>query len=447
MATRNRRNEWHQVQGKWTRSLGDRGLRVRLFQKRKGGTFYREVWVSGRGKDRRSLDTSDRAEADRRGKLLYAELLKEQAPLTAGSVRLRRLWDEFRTKSQRFLDNKLRSRRDAETRAATLIGFFDEDCDVRRLTPDDQLRYQRQRVAGGIRYSRDGVFKKDERGSETEELEVFVTPVTRARSAEADLVLLHTILLWATTHRTPDGRFWLDVNPLRGVPRAPERNPVRPVATWDRFVATRAAVQRLAARYEARSPDWMRWVKVELALVLAEATGRRLGAIRQLRWEDVDFAHAEITWRADSDTKGVMWVVPLPDVLLEELREFQRRLGTIGGWVFAGERCPDQPMDRHLFDKWLAVAEREAKLPKLAGGLWHPYRRKWAMERKQLPLSDVAAVGGWKDIDTLLKCDSQADRRTMLNVMSEPTKLRSADVSAARVPPRDAASLALGAQH
>jgi hypothetical protein len=34
-------------------------------------------------------------------------------------------------------------------------------------------------------------------------------------------------------------------------------------------------------------------------------------------------------------------------------------------------------MDRHLFDKWLTVAEREAGLPKLDGGLWHPYRRKW----------------------------------------------------------------------
>ena len=44
------------------------------------------------------------------------------------------------------------------------------------------------------------------------------------------------------------------------------------------------------------------------------------------------------------------------------------------------------------------------------------------------PLADVAAVGGWKDIETLLKCYSQADRVTMLGVMSEPKKLRTADV-------------------
>jgi hypothetical protein len=80
-------------------------------------------------------------------------------------------------------------------------------------------------------------------------------------------------------------------------------------------------------------------------------------------------------------------------------------------------------MDRHLFDKWLAAAERMAKLPKLEGGLWHPYRRKWATERKHLPLKDVAAAGGWKDVETLLTCYQQPDQQTLLAVMSEPRKL------------------------
>jgi hypothetical protein len=45
--------------------------------------------------------------------------------------------------------------------------------------------------------------------------------------------------------------------------------------------------------------------------------------------------------------------------------------------------------------EWLTVAEKKAKLPKLDGSLWHAYRRKWAIERKHLPLKDVAAAGGW----------------------------------------------------
>lgn len=75
------------------------------------------------------------------------------------------------------------------------------------------------------------------------------------------------------------------------------------------------------------------------------------------------------------------------------------------------------PMDRHLFDKWLAVAEGHVQWIKLLGGLWHPYRRKWATERKHLPLKDVAAAGGWQDVETLLECYQQPDRDTLQTVM------------------------------
>ena len=69
----------------------------------------------------------------------------------------------------------------------------------------------------------------------------------------------------------------------------------------------------------------------------------------------------------------------------------------------------------------MAQAERVAKVPKLKGSLWHAYRRKWPSERKHMPLTDVAAVGGWKDVETLLKCYSQADRNTVLSVMRSRT--------------------------
>lgn len=59
-----------------------------------------------------------------------------------------------------------------------------------------------------------------------------------------------------------------------------------------------------------------------------------------------------------------------------------------------------------------------------SSGLWHPYRRKWATERKHLPLKDVAAAGGWKDTETLLTCYQQPDNETLLAVMSEQRKVR-----------------------
>jgi len=51
-------------------------------------------------------------------------------------------------------------------------------------------------------------------------------------------------------------------------------------------------------------------------------------------------------------------------------------------------------MDSSLLSYWLLEAESKAKVDKLDGGLWHPYRRKWATERKDRPVKDVAAAGG-----------------------------------------------------
>jgi hypothetical protein len=92
--------------------------------------------------------------------------------------------------------------------------------------------------------------------------------------------------------------------------------------------------------------------------------------------------------------------------------------------MFSRESDGAAPMDRHLFNRWLRAAEKKAGVPKLDGGLWHPYRRKWATERKHHPLMDVAEVGGWKDTETLLTCYQQPDSETLLSVMSEPRKLR-----------------------
>jgi len=63
------------------------------------------------------------------------------------------------------------------------------------------------------------------------------------------------------------------------------------------------------------------------------------------------------------------------------------------------------------------------KLPKLDGGLWHPYRRAWATSRKHLPTVDVAAAGGWSDVGTLLRCYQRPDDDTMLQVMGESRKI------------------------
>jgi integrase len=276
---------------------------------------------------------------------------------------------------------------------------------VRDLTIDDVFAYRSARQAGGIRV--------------TEER---VTKAVRGRSVVADLALLSGMLNWARTTRI-DGIRLLDVNPIAGIRTGRDPHPRRPVATWDRFLATRSAMQEFAHDATLDS-DRDRWLKMEMAIVLAESTGRRLGSIRRLRWEDVNWKHKTIRWSAQFDKKRKEWVIPVPEGVLKELRNFQRQLGALGGWIFASETNPETLIDRDTFRRLLEKAEDRAGLPKLDGGLWHPYRRKWATERKHLSVTDVAAAGGWKNTATLLTCYQQPTNDALLAVMSEERKVR-----------------------
>jgi hypothetical protein len=109
---------------------------------------------------------------------------------------------------------------------------------------------------------------------------------------------------------------------------------------------------------------------------------------------------------------------PDAEVLPEELSDF----ASASEWILPGERKPDQPMDRHLFDKWLHVAERKAELPRLAGSLY-PCRRKWATEetitRSRTSLRQ-AAGRIWRHAHRY----KHPDGGTLLAVISEPRKVR-----------------------
>jgi integrase len=426
-------------QGKtlWSRSLGHRGTRVRIFEKRKNGMLYRATWITEPGSIRgrrsiASLGTYDRNEAICLGKALLAELLRGNVP-ARGPVTLGDLCERFQSENGDQLNNKPRSRADDAARARVLIAYFGSGFEVRQLTALHCHQFAQSRRRGGIKLA-------------TADL----TSPSRQRTVDADLGLLRRMLAWACTVPIGvNGQRWLDRDPLAGVRREHEKNPRRPVATWERFTGTRIAIQRLtgearqkadeaaqalfsAAEKDRRRLRWdvrrneaavTRWIKVEMALVLAEATGRRLGSIAALRWDDIDFNRKRITWRAESDKRGVQWVVPLPDSLANELRQFQKQLVAVGGLVFASENDATVQMHRKQFDKWLRVAEATAGLPSLKGGLWHPYRRKFASERMHLPLKAVSEAGGWKSTTTLLTCYQHPDEALLAQVMSEPRKL------------------------
>ena len=131
-----------------------------------------------------------------------------------------------------------------------------------------------------------------------------------------------------------------------------------------------------------------------------------------------------IRWRAEADKKGKQWIIPIPIALCDELHGYRVKVGgDFGGSVFPSHQDSSQPVSRDAFGHWLAEAERQAGLEKLDGSLWRAYRRAWATGRKNLPVVDVAAAGGWSDIGTLLKCYQHADDETLLQVMSHPKKI------------------------
>ena len=343
---------------------------------------------------------------------MLAELIKgelQASPRTP--LTLAELWRWYSSECAEYLDNNQLTRKDSVARARVLLGYFGTDFRVEEFTRDHQRGYERARQAGGI------VTTKGD-----------VTVNTRARSAESDTALLHAMLHWGTTVRLPNGAFLLQRNPLHGVKRIREKNKKQPVATWERYQATVAAIQKLQADSNS-DDDRLRWVRIEFALFLAERTGKRLGSIRHLRWEDFGFKRQVISWRAEADKKGYKWEVPMLTDFFETVKAFQRAIGAVGGFVFAAPNARDGIMDRHLFDKWLGVAEKKAQLQKLDGSLWHAYRRKWAIERKTLPLKDVAAAGGWKDVNTLLEVYQQSDEESVLAVTSVALKLRERGVA------------------
>jgi integrase len=198
---------------------------------------------------------------------------------------------------------------------------------------------------------------------------------------------------------------------------------IRRLVRVDRFQKTRQAVQELQQKAKTEAGR-RKWLKLELALVLAEATGRRLGSIRQLAWDDLDLKTPMIHWRAETDKKGKEWIVPIPASLAAELRTFRVKMGgAFGGLLFPAHEDPSRPVSRDKFGEWLRTAEGKAKLPKLDGSLWHAYRRAWATSRKDLPPADVAAAGGWKDVATMIRCYQMPDDATLLQVMSHSKKI------------------------
>ena len=129
---------------------------------------------------------------------------------------------------------------------------------------------------------------------------------------EFDLRFLIAVLNWASKSRDENGRLLLDSNPLRGLKTPKEKNPTRVVLSDEEYGALLGVSRRV---------DW----RFHVALVLAHETGHRIGAIRQLRWADIDFEARTIVWRAEHEKTGYEHVTPMTDEAVVALEEAVQR--------------------------------------------------------------------------------------------------------------------------
>ncbi len=217
------------------------------------------------------------------------------------------------------------------------------------------------------------------------------------RTVEYDLKFLMAVLNWAERSRDEQGRLLLDRNPLKGLTKPTEKNPARVVLSEDEYQAMLKA-------------SWQVGWRFRVALVLAHETGHRIGAIRQLRWSDIDFEGREVRWRAEHEKTGYEHVTPLTDEAVAALKEAHGMSDGGGNApVLTSSRDATRCMGRAAAHKWWKKAETLAGLePKPRRG-WHSLRRKFASDLMDLPLKVLCELGGWKDAQTVLRCYQRPD--------------------------------------
>ena len=123
---------------------------------------------------------------------------------------------------------------------------------------------------------------------------------------------LIAIFNWAAKSKDEQGRPLLSSNPLRGLKTPTEKNPTRVVLSEEEYQALLRVSRRVNWRFH-------------LALVLAHETGHRIGAVRQLRWSDIDLEGGIIRWRAEHEKSGYEHRTPVTPEAIEVLNAARRR--------------------------------------------------------------------------------------------------------------------------
>ncbi len=152
----------------------------------------------------------------------------------------------------------------------------------------------------------------------------------------------------------------------------------------------------------------------------AHETGHRIGAIRQLRWADIDLDGRTIRWRGEHEKTGYEHRTPVTSKALVALEEARRHNPGIGDApLLAAPKDPFASMSRSLARDWWKKAETLAELEPKRGRGWHSLRRKFASDLMDLPLKVLCDLGGWKTAETVLQCYQRPEEDRLRKAIEE----------------------------
>ncbi len=411
----------HRTTECWKQRVGEQGVSVTVCERQPGGILYARAFDptlrGGRGDYRyTSLKHRDHDKAITYAHEQVAKLRQGVAVLVPGTLaRVFALYEKHRT-PRKSAGEQSEDKRRVELWTRVLGARKDPD----KISLGEWEAFQDARRSGATN-GRGLPVPEDDR-----------EPV-RQRTVEADCTWLRQVLGWAVRWRGSDGEYLLRDNPVRGFAVDEEKNPRRPVASTDRYEAIRKVSDRVLMEDRVDGHRRTRRSYLSEILDLVHGTGRRISAILALRFEDLHLErtktrpHGAIRWPGETDKEGQEWWAPISATVRKVLeRVLSERPGIGAAYIFPSPLDPTCPVRYELASAWLLEGEGLAKVAKHRGSLWHAYRRGWATSRKHLPVADVAAAGGWKNVATLQTCYQQPDDATLLTVVEGGRELREA---------------------
>jgi len=419
----------------WSIRVGARGNSVVAYERKLGGTLWLRWWASPTPTAAghfvyRSLRHTDRDAAEESARAIAAALMQSVVNDALGRASIAEIFAAYRADVADH--TKGQGPKEAKRRIAVWTTFLGANRDIATIDHPTIDRYVRERRDGAIQVKGHKLKKRVSDGA-----------------IGSDIVFLNAAINHGTKVSRSNGTKLVAVNPLRGYPIPQNKNKRRPVATFDRFIA-------VTAKADEADPQSL----FGPFMALIEGLGWRVTAVCSIRASEVDlkvsaacpFGRIYKNPRVDKEGEGG-WL-PMSQAVRQAVERalavnpaigdaplfpapkarvrVQRVAEVVAHPMIRPETSEAVSSPAEAPKSWtrfhartlLRRAEKLAGLVEIAGGDFHPYRRKWATERKHLAPQDVAKAGGWSDLETLQRAYQQVDEETMYAVVSEPRKLR-----------------------